>query len=117
MPEMRQMKEVEKHATSDITGMVFWGHVASKEVVDSNGRKLGIVRGFLVDKDWMISQLVIEVKKEILEEAGFEQKHKVLNVALVHLPTSYVDVASDVVKLNIDFNSLKGKVWPYEVRK
>jgi hypothetical protein len=111
------MKEVEKHTPSDIAGMIFWGHTASREVIDSNGRKLGIVRGFLVDKNWMISQLVIEVKKEILDEVGFEQKHKVLNVALVNLPSSYVDVASDVVRLNTAFNSLRGKVHLYEVRK
>ncbi len=117
MPEMRQMKEVEKHAGPEMAALVYWGHTGSRDVLDSNGRKVGIVRGFLINKDWMISQLVVEVKKEILDEAGIEQKHKVLNVALVHLPSSYVDVASDVVRLNTDFRSLKGKVDLYEVRK
>ena len=117
MPETRQMKEVEKQAGPEMAALVYWGHTGSRDVVDSNGRRVGIVRGFLIDKDWMISQLVVEVKKEILNEVGFEQKHKVLNVALVNLPSSYVDAASDVVKLNTDFNSLRGKVQLYEVRK
>ena len=117
MPEMRQMKEVEKQAGPEMAALVYWGHTGSREVVDNNGRKVGIVRGFLIDKNWMISQLVIEVKKEILDEIGFEPKHKVMDVELVHLPSRYVDVASDVVRLNTDFRSLKGKIDIYEVRR
>ena len=117
MPEKQQMKGVEKQAGPEMAALVYWGHTGSNEVLDSNGRKVGIVRGFLIDKNWMISQLVIEVKKEILDEVGIEPKHKVMDVMLVHLPSSYVDVASDVVRLNTDFRSLKGKVNLYEVRK
>ena len=38
---------------------------------------------------------MVEVKKEILDEVGIEMKHEVINVALVNLPTSYVEVAAD----------------------
>ena len=115
MPERSQMEEVKKQAPG--MAPVYWGHLASRDLLDSNGREIGVVRGILVDKDWTIPQIVVEAKKEILDEVGIEPKHKVMDVMLVNLPTSYVDVASDVVRLNTDFRSLKGKVKLYEVRR
>jgi hypothetical protein len=100
-----------------MAGLVFWGHLASREVITGDGRKVGVARGILIDKDWKISQIVVEVKKEILDEVGIEMKHSVINVAMVNLPTSYVEVAADVVRLNTDLAGLRGKVQVYEIRK
>ena len=116
MPERQQMKGVEKQAP-EMAGLVYWDYPESRDVITRDGKNIGVVRGFLIDTDWKIPNLVVEVRREILDEAGIEQKHKIINVALVNLPTSYIDVASDVVQLNTDLASLKGKVQPYEVRR
>lgn len=116
MPERHQMEQVEKREQG-MAGLVFWGHLASRDIITADGRKVGVARGILIDKDWTIPQIVVEVDRNILDEVGLEMKHRVINVALVNLPTSYVEVAADVVRLNTNLAGLKGKVNVYEVRK
>ena len=44
MPERHQMEQVEKRAQG-MTGLVFWSHLASRDVITGDGRKVGIARG------------------------------------------------------------------------
>ena len=61
----------------------------------------------MIDSNWTIPKVVIEVKKNILDELGIEKP--LLKVALVELPTKYVRNGTDVAQLTDSVDSLKWK--------
>jgi sporulation protein YlmC with PRC-barrel domain len=92
---------------TETKGLVYWGYLESKDVMDSNGKFVGVMRGIVIDNNWTIPKVVIEVKKNILDELGIEKP--LLSVALVELPSEYVRNGTDMVQLTGDVNSLKWK--------
>ena len=104
------MQETAKEK-AETKGLVYWGHLESKDVLDPNGRFVGILRGFVITSDWTIPKVVIEVNRSILDELGIEKP--LLSVALVELPTEFVRNGTDVAQLTGDVNSLKWKAELY----
>lgn len=97
---------------TDIKALYFWGNVEPREVITKDGKDVGIVRGILVDtKNWTIPHLVVEVNNKTLDE--FEIKKPLLSVALINLPTKYVQSVSDVVTLKTNIGSMSGDVNIY----
>ena len=76
MAERHQMEQVGKQSP-EMAGLVFWGHLASRDVITNDGRKVGVARGILIASDWTIPEIVVEVNRNILDEVGIEQKHKI----------------------------------------
>ncbi len=93
---------------------VFWGYLQSTDVLDSDGRYVGILRGIMIANNWTIPDVIIEVNNNILDELGVDY-NPMLDVALVNLPTQYVESVGDVVQLTDNVASLKGKVSMYFV--
>jgi sporulation protein YlmC with PRC-barrel domain len=97
---------------TEMMGAVYWGYLQSKDVLDSDGRYVGILRGILIDNKWTIPEVVIEVNKSILDELGVDYD-PLFDVALVNLPTEYVKNVGDIVQLTGNVASLKGFVKLY----
>lgn len=93
------------------TGFVYWGYLQSKDVLDVNGKFVGVMRGFVIDGNWTIPKVVIEVGDNILDEMDI--KRSLLETALVELPSEYVRNGIDVIQLTGDVDSLKGKANLY----
>ena len=92
--------------------VVFWGYLQSKDVLDSNGRYVGLLRGIMIDNKWTIPAAIIEVNPDVMDELGVVYD-PVLETGLVNLPTQYVKSVGDVVQLTDDVASLKGFVNLY----
>jgi len=97
---------------TEMLGAVYWGYMQSKDVLDSSGRYVGILRGIMIDNKWTIPEVIIEVNKGILDEFGVDYD-PLFDVALVNLPTEHVKNVGDVVQLTDNVASLKGIVKLY----
>jgi sporulation protein YlmC with PRC-barrel domain len=85
--------------------------LTKREVISSDGRKLGIVIDTEVETmTWMVSSLVIRVNKKIIPILGLK-KH-LFGATTIKIKPQMVQGAEDVVRLNLGTSQLKLQVSP-----
>ncbi|WP_400207865.1 PRC-barrel domain-containing protein [Candidatus Methanomassiliicoccus intestinalis] len=85
------------------------GEVEEKNVVSADGRILGKLTGMWINTStWDVEHLIVEVEKDVAEM--LDLKKKMLKGTKTALPVRYVEVVSDVVKLNSTIEELSGSL-------
>jgi molecular chaperone DnaK (HSP70) len=115
MQETKTEKMETATRESESVQTIYWGYLESKDVLDTNGEYVGVLRGILIADNWTIPEVVIEVNEDVLDEMGVETP--LFSDALVNLPSRYVRNGSDVVQLTENVASLKEAAKPYFLTK
>ena len=85
------------------------GEVEEKNVVSADGRILGKLTGMWINTStWDVEHLIVVVEKDVAEM--LDLKKKMLKGTKTALPVRYVEVVSDVVKLNSTIEELSGSL-------
>lgn len=81
------------------------GCIESRDVITTDGRNIGTLKGAWLDlSNWTVTSLIIDLNKEVVSELNV--KKPMLRTASVTIPTKYVSNVSDVVQLNTDVATL-----------
>jgi len=85
------------------------GCIAPRNIISSEGRIVGQITGGWIDiVSWKVTELVIEVNKDIVDELNV--KKPALRSAKVAIPVQYVKNVGDVVQLDVDVSSLSKSI-------
>lgn len=90
------------------------GETDTKDVVSSDGKILGKMTGMWINTtNWNVEHLIVEMDKNTAEK--LDLKKKMLRSTKTALPVRYVEVVSDVVKLNSTLEELSGSLTESKV--
>ena len=90
------------------------GETDNKDVVSSDGKILGKMTGMWINTtNWNVEHLIVEMDKNTAEK--LDLKKKMLRSTKTALPVRYVEVVSDVVKLNSTLEELSGSLTESKV--
>ncbi|NLI74360.1 MAG: hypothetical protein GX369_06290 [Euryarchaeota archaeon] len=85
------------------------GHLDERDVITSDGRLIGQLKGAWIDtNNWSVSSLIIDLKKESVDELNV--KKPVLKAARINLSTNHVKRVADVIQLNVDMSGLSTSI-------